>query len=160
MGTPTYTPLATITLGTTASTVTFSSIPATYRDLVLVINHLPTNSAGAQIQVNNDTTGSNYANVVMEGDGSTTVSYTGTGYMVTPAYGNSTTRQTVIASFMDYSATNKHKTVLTKGGNSAIGTGAAASRWANTAAINLIKIYHGTQQFTAGSTFSLYGIAA
>jgi hypothetical protein len=34
----TYTPIASITLGATATSVTFSSIPSTYTDLILVMN--------------------------------------------------------------------------------------------------------------------------
>jgi hypothetical protein len=36
MPTSTYTALANLTLGTAASSITFSNIPATYRDLILI----------------------------------------------------------------------------------------------------------------------------
>jgi hypothetical protein len=57
MPTPTYTPLATVTLGTTAASVTFSSIPATYRDLIFVLSGLG-GSANITLRYNGDS-GSN-----------------------------------------------------------------------------------------------------
>jgi hypothetical protein len=64
MPTPTYTPLATVTLASTASSVTFSSIPATYRDLVVVHNNFGTvnNDANSNFRFNGDS-GSNYSRV-------------------------------------------------------------------------------------------------
>ena len=52
----TYEPIATTTLGSAASSITFSSIPATYTDLRLVLVHTPSASTGnAQMQFNSDT---------------------------------------------------------------------------------------------------------
>src|SRR5512147_1973064 len=135
MPTPTYTPLANVTLSSSASSVTFSSIPATYRDLVLVVNHLPSGDGDLRVQFNGDTTGANYPGVAMVGNGSTTSSYTYTGYIAPVGFGTSTNRHNAIFQIMDYSATNKHKSVLTRGDNAANQTGATAGRWANTAAV-------------------------
>ena len=73
MPTPTYTPLANVTLASTTSTVTFSSIPATYRDLLVVAQCGVVGPAteNLQLSLNNDTTNANYAAVQMSGDGST-----------------------------------------------------------------------------------------
>jgi len=68
--TDTYRPLATITLGSTASSITFSSIPATYRDLIIVGNPL---GAEAAARFNGDS-GSNYNGVQMWGNGSNPLS--------------------------------------------------------------------------------------
>jgi len=65
--------LATTTLGSAASSITFGSIPATYRDLRIVVSVRSdsVNSPYAQcrLQFNADT-GSNYPTVEMTGDGS------------------------------------------------------------------------------------------
>ena len=53
MPTPTYTPLATVTLGTSAASVTFSSIPATYRDLILIFDGTGSGSTGKAAVLDN-----------------------------------------------------------------------------------------------------------
>ena len=159
MPTPTYTALANITLGSSASSVTFSSIPATYRDLVLVSTNSMTTSASLFVRFNNDT-GANYTTARMynSAGGATPVSDT-----YAPAeIGYNTTTNMGIANIMDYSATDKHKTYLTRWGN-ADGTNyvqAYAARWANTAAITTVNIAPSTGQIASGSTFALYGIAS
>jgi hypothetical protein len=165
MPTPTYTALANITLGSSASSVSFSSIPATYRDLVLVAVTTVTNSSGdLQVRINNDT-GSNYSTVQMGGQGSGSgfsATYTFAGILPSNNVGESTTIPTNFQlAFMDYSATNKHKTVLTRTNNAGLGTQAQANRWANTNAITSIQCAVRTAgQFSSGSTFALYGIAS
>ena len=65
-----YTALATTTLGSSASSVTFGSIPQGYRDLMLVISGTVTSSnITLAIRFNGDT-GSNYFSVNMRGNGS------------------------------------------------------------------------------------------
>ena len=161
MPTPTYTALANITLGSSASSVTFSSIPATYRDLVLVCEGIPTNvSDMIRLRFNGDT-GNNYNWVEAGGNGSATYSNTvantaqvNFGYLV------GTHRISMFGNIMDYSATDKHKTVLVR--QSATGEAVAmrANRWANTAAITSLNVSTTTNSFSAGFTFALYGIAS
>ncbi len=62
---------------------------------------------------------------------------------------------------MDYSATDKHKTVLTRYGSAATDIQATASRWESTAAVNSVTIFDVLgQTYQVGSTFSLYGVIA
>ena len=71
----TYTPIATTTLGSAASSYTFSSIPGTYTDLVLVVSGKystgTTGTTTVQIQVGNTSldTGANYSIVYLNGSG-------------------------------------------------------------------------------------------
>jgi hypothetical protein len=58
---------------------------------------------------------------------------------------------------MDYSATNKHKTVLARGGPGNELVRASATRWNNNNAINRITVVFAA--LNAGTTLSLYGIA-
>jgi hypothetical protein len=159
-----YIPLATVTLATTSSSVTFSNIPATYRDLILVSSVIHTGAGGHQMRVNGDT-GSNYPFVQMFGDGSAATSNSGTLSYFTPfTNSNPGTTSPVlgISQFLDYSATDKHKTMLLT--NSSEGTTASpmvtriAARWANTAAITTIVCFPVSTTIAAGSTFNLYGI--
>ena len=160
MGTPTYTALATVTLGSSASSVTFSSIPATYRDLVLVAAaKTGVGDDYTVIRVNSDS-GSNYSRVQMLGTGS--VFNSGAFSSETAflgSYFGGTDNCSNTYHFMDYSATDKHKTVLMRT-NIEGRTMASANRWASTSAITSIYLAANTGPFQTGSTFALYGIAS
>lgn len=162
MPTPTYTPLANITLGSSAASVTFSSISQAYRDLVLVSNILgATADANLFLRFNGDT-GTNYSFVQMYGSGSSTGTSAATLTQVVSGITASTTqRATATHSLIDYSATDKHKSLLNRSDSAQyVGTFAIATRWANTAAITSIQAFTSSDAFAAGSTFALYGIAA
>jgi hypothetical protein len=166
--TPTYTALATVTLGTAAASVTFSSIPATYRDLILVVSDLSATASNTLYARLNGDTGTNYSNVVALGDSTGVVSlssasnsnglFMGAGYQGLPTSGSSQS----ILQIMDYSATDKHKTGLSRygsAGKSEVDMG--ASRWANTAAVtSLVVRIAPSGSFNSGTSFSLYGVIA
>jgi hypothetical protein len=160
MPTPTYTPLATVTLGTAAASVTFSSIPATYRDLVLVLNCRVVSGDRFPRGIINADTGSNYARVAMQSDGLGAFSNTGTDAFLTLGNANTTFGYTSLTHFMDYSATDKHKTVICRSGVPGLQIRAIANRWANTAAITSIRVQLDGSSYDTGSTFSLYGIVS
>lgn len=155
------TPLANLTLASAQGTVTFSSIPSTYRDLVLILQPLTTGTLSGYVRFNGDS-GSNYTEVYMSGTGST--AYSGTAsltYLDFSFYASSTNTSPMVVKmdFMDYSATDKHKTVLTRANGAANGVDAMGQRWASTSAITSIAVV-GNASFQAGSTFALYGISA
>jgi hypothetical protein len=159
MPTPTYTALASRTLTSTATSVTFSSIPATYRDLILVIEGTySTGTGNASIRFNGDT-GSNYPYVFMLGGASGTSSGQATTTSLLTGGFNSATRNNVVFQIMDYSATDKHKSVLNRMNEGGLTTYAWGGRWANTSAITSITVI-GTNPYAIGSTFSLYGVIA
>jgi hypothetical protein len=60
---------------------------------------------------------------------------------------------------MDYSATDKHKTVIYRADANGVSTEANAARWADTAAITSLKVLYNTNMKT-GMTLSLYGVIA
>jgi hypothetical protein len=154
MPTPTYRPLANVTLGSSASSVTFSNIPATYRDLILVSSFNLTAGGNPTISFNGDT-GANYSRVYMLGTGSSAISGADTSRQFAQATSGLITSN--ITQIMDYSATDKHKTFLVRDNNTTDGTIAYAFRWANTAAITSINI---SASLAAGVTISLYGVIA
>ena len=153
--------LATTTLASSSATVTFSSISQSYRDLRLVITGSATANSDIQMRFNSDT-GANYSFVYMGGNGSTAISGSNTGQtgVVLDAYfWRTTDLSNLEVDIMDYTATDKHKTVLSRNNVTSAGTDAFANRWASTAAITSVQLVI-TNQFTAGSTFSLYGVSA
>jgi hypothetical protein len=157
----TYESIATNTLTATTTSVTFSSIPQTYTDLVIIYN----GTSAVQnfpIRFNSDT-GANYSYVRMFGDGSST--YSDRENSIT--YGSlgiiSSERTLVIGQIQNYSNTTTRKSLLSRSGYT--GTGYVSfycSLWRNTAAITSITLLGGTggQSFSVGSTFTLYGIKA
>jgi hypothetical protein len=162
MPTPTYRPLATVTLGSTAASVTFSSIPATYRDLIVVLNGTGVSSGvfGLLGRLNGDT-GSNYSTVRMFGTGSGSgTSDSSSGTTFTAGAVSDSTINTVIIQVMDYSATDKHKTILTRNSSSASSVNAHAARYASTSAITSITVLGDTTSLAVGYTASLYGVIA
>jgi hypothetical protein len=161
----TYEPIATHTLASTTSTYTFTSIPATYTDLVLVCNWKNTGGSGywGQIILNNDT-GNAYSNTILEGNGSTASSY---------RYSNRTDGIRIaglttgnffpsIVNLQNYSNTTTYKTVLARYSDASYAVQALVGLFRSTSAISSIKIQveDGFTNITAGSTFTLYGIKA
>jgi phage tail sheath gpL-like len=175
MPTSTYIPLSTITLGANAAAVTFSSISQAYRDLILVVNAGTTATSGAGgaglfAQFNGDT-GTNYSTRVASSNGTATpassVSNVNNVYLTYYVVMDENKKASVTANIMDYSATDKHKTVIHRldmgpNGSSTLiqDVSMMTNRWASTAAITSIKVYSQNGQLTANSTFSLYGIGA
>jgi hypothetical protein len=155
MPTPTYTPLATVTLGTAVSSVTFSSIPATYRDLIAVYNGTAATGGDLYMTLNADS--SNYSMVRMGA-----IPTVNSQAESTREIGFARTDSSmIVAQIMDYSATDKHKTTLSRtSGNGAV-LAAYASRYASTSAITSVGFtINGGHNFQTGSTFALYAIAS
>jgi hypothetical protein len=165
----TYEPLNTTTLTTATASVTFSSIPGTYTDLVLVIaslNNTATNTS-FQFQVGNGSidTGANYSLTELFGTGSAASSDRASNdtaaYLNGPGIGTSTNIPNLyITNLMNYSNTTTYKTFLGRGGNSEKNLVATVNLWRSTSAINTIKIFQSANNMAAGSTFTLYGIKA
>lgn len=157
----TYEPIAAVTISSTGSSVTFSSIPATYTDLILVSQARRgidgSGGDGLKSQFNGDTS-SNYSTTQL--------------YAISSAASARSTNSTLIglgiaadgrfvaniANIQNYSNTTTYKTILVRNndtGDQAIS--ANVSLWRSTAAINSIYIT-AASGFYAGSTFTLYGV--
>jgi hypothetical protein len=160
----TYTPIATTTLGSAVSSYTFSSIPSTYTDLVLIATG-GTVASGQAIyaQYNGDTT--NYSDSVLLGNGSSAISTRASvnGVRVIGRYlgTDGTLNANGILHIMNYANTTTYKTSLNRANNS-YGTSASVTLWrATPAAITSIALIgDGPSNLLAGTTFTLYGIAA
>lgn len=163
--TPTYILLNQVTLAANTSTISFSSIPSNYRDLRIVITGTLSTSVTPALRYNGDS-GNNYHYVTMGGTAGAGA-YSGAGANVSTAILGWYTqvvqgRFIAIGDIMDYSATDKHKTMIARGSDNGVGVDATASRWANTAAISTITVtgYDGAGVYAAGTTFYLYGLVA
>jgi len=154
-----------VTLSSAASSVTFSSIPATFTDLVLVINGGGSANINVSMQFNGDTA-SNYSITAVAGDGSSASSTRRTSQTAMRLDENSYTGTTLaasnlIVSIMNYANTTTFKTVLSRSNNAAVGTSAIVGLWRKTPeAINQVVINAIGGNWITGSTFNLYGIAA
>jgi hypothetical protein len=161
----TYEPIATTTLASAAASYTFSSIPATYTDLVLIAMPISASADNLTMQFNGDTT-TNYSDTILWGSGTTTGSLreTSTATPWLSYYANTTTVPTpTIISIMNYANTTTFKTSLIRANNAAGGVDAIVMLWRKTPeAINsiLIKQKSGVNNLSIGTTFTLYGIKA
>ena len=160
-----YDSIATTTLATATSSITFSSIPATYTHLQIrgFARH-NTTSDNTVIQLNGDT-GSNYSlhYLVGTGGGSFTAgaeasaARTYIDILTTSA----TSFSGSVTDILDYANTSKYKTMKTLAGIELNGSGSiwfATGLWMNTAAVTSIVVKPGTGNFSANTQFALYGI--
>ena len=156
----TYDKIATNTLGSAAASVTFSSIPLTYTDLVLVqVSQITTGAGTGTIQINGDIA-SNYSNTFLTGNGSTATSTRNSSTVIFSGDASATDLQTSIYSFQNYANTTTYKTVLIRSNVASGSLSAVVGMWRSTTALDAIKVGTNTSTFIAGSTFTLYGIKA
>ena len=176
-----YESIQTVTVSTATPSITFSSIPGTYKHLqirfIAQSDYIyPVDDA--YIRFNSDT-GSNYASHSLQGNGSaasagsatsTTSEQIAYGTVGTTS-GNQTTESwgAFVVDILDYSNTSKYKTTRTISGNDCNGTGNAglggrvgltSGLWQSTAAVTDIEIICalGARDFQQYSHFALYGI--
>jgi hypothetical protein len=157
----TYTQIASTTLGSASASVTFSSIPGTYTDLVLVIN--PTMAANADVTlIFNGNTANAYSSTYLTGNGTSATSSRFT-FMPKIYLDQVNTGTTIVqynVNIMNYANTTTYKTVLSRYSGTSKGAEATVGLWRGTDAITSMTITGDGQNFTTGSTFNLYGITA
>lgn len=160
----TYEPIATQTLGSAAATVTFSSIPSTYTDLVLVVSTQHTAASDLLFRVGNGSidTGTNYSNTFIYGAATTAASSRATSASsIGIGYTDSTSEFDIVKlNLQNYANTTTNKTILNRSGNASTLVYASVGLWRSTSAINTIQIFPSTGNLNTNSTFSLYGIKA
>jgi hypothetical protein len=159
MATNTYVALKQTTVDIATPSVTFTSIPQGYTDLVVVING--TSSAGSELQyrLNGDTT-SKYSFTQLYGDGSSAGSSRGSDRTIGRLGSTRTTGNVHIGHFQNYSNSTTNKTVLSRESTAGSIVQAFVGLWRQTAAITSIEFLAETGNFDSGITFNLYGIAA
>jgi hypothetical protein len=95
----------------------------------------------------------------MYGDGSTATSELATTTGIRISQTGASSNNYNVTQIMDYSATDKHKTVLDRWNRPSAFVFATAGRWADNTAVNTVRLVP-TGTFSVGSTFSLYGVIA
>lgn len=157
----TYEPLASTTLTSASSSITFSGIPSTYTDLKLVFIG---GSSGSSfyLRFNNDSA-TNYSRVEMNGSGSAVFGSGGdNSNLIGLSYTNiATTPQMYTVDIFSYTAAI-YKTVLTTGQQNNVTEGQVGRNvglWKSTSPITSVTLLHtGANTISAGGTMSLYGI--
>lgn len=172
----TYTPITTTTLTSVTNSVNLTSIPATYTDLILVVNVKaePNNYPILLMRFNSDS-GANYSRTYMIGEMGNATSGRNSAYnQMYPGPGSAAgiTDYPNLYSYgimhiMSYANTSVFKTVLSRDASprNLIGanqeTGLFVNLWRSTAAISTINITtNNGANYDVGSSFTLYGIKA
>jgi hypothetical protein len=147
--------------------VTFSSIPSTYTDLIILSFAANTaiNANGMGIRFNSDTA-TNYSKTYLYSDGTSAVSGRGsnqTNISISNLPISSTgVFAATITNIQNYSNATTYKTVISRGGGGNTGNLVIGyvGTWRSTSAISTIDLINDSGNFITGSTFNLYGITA
>ena len=157
----TYEKIATTTLSSTATDITFSSIPATYTDLKIVwVGKRTAGGQNLRIRFNSDT-GSNYSATWISGDGTdalsnrTTSATQGTGPRIISdqfsmglidifSYTASVNKTFLVTSAADYNGGGEVYNIV--------------NLWRSTSTISTIELSISASSMTIGTTATLYGI--
>lgn len=165
-----YDLLQTTVLTSSASSVTFSSIPSDYKHLqiraVIRGNDVNYGAAYLRIRTNGDTS-SSYAFHSLYGDGSSVTSngFSSQSYLMNFIYpedgATANMFSPIVLDVLDYASTNKNTTFKMFAGGQVSGNERSAlysGLWNNTSAVNSLLFYPAGGSFKTGSRFSLYGI--
>lgn len=170
-GNPYYVPPSFESIATSSPTsgtsITFSSIPSTYKHLQIRFTQITATPNGAQIRIQmNSDTGTNYARHKLQGNG-TAASATGTAsqnyiFFGSDGVGSDSTYPVVgILDINDYASSTKNKTIKAMAGIDKNGSGDItmySGVWLNTNAITSLTITSDGANFASGSTIALYGV--
>jgi hypothetical protein len=158
---------STVTVGVSgAATIDFTSIPATYTDLVIKLSsrsNTASSTTGVVMQFNGS--GASLSYRLLEGDGSTAASYNGTTGRIGATNAATATASTfgnLEAYIPNYAgSTNKSSSndSVQENNSSTAYADLSANLWSNTAAITSISLSLQAGSFAQYSTASLYGIS-
>ena len=155
------TAIASNTLGSNSASITFSSIPGTYDDLMVVcyIKSNGTDYESARLRFNSDT-GSNYSTTFLYGNGSSAGSYYNVNQSTIQSYASSPGVSNQVAHILNYANSSYKKTCLMRSAQDDNGSGYTSLEvglWNSTSAITSVTLVAQTT-FRSGSVFALYGI--
>lgn len=164
-----YESIATTVVGAGgSSTITFSSIPSTYKHLQ-IRSFAKWNSGSADFRAGlmrfNGDSGNNYSAHLLSGDGASpgaaAVANYSSAYWTGHYYGANGAYTADIIDILDYANTSKYKTSRSLAGYDANGAGRidyASGSWRSTSAITSVSIIISADTFAQYSHFALYGI--
>lgn len=158
--------IADVAVTSPVTSITFSSIPSGYTDLLLTASARDnTGNVGNFLNIDlNSSGGTGFTNRFLNANGSTASSNSAYGRLVIEYCGNSSTANAFGNGeiyFSNYTSSN-YKSYSCNSVSENNGTTAyvnmTAGLWSNTAAINAINLSANTGSITANSTFTLYGV--
>lgn len=163
----TYEKIQTTTLGSATSTISFTGVSSAYTDIILAfaLKSNSSNNPTLRLTFNGSSTGYSgrqmYGNGVAPGSNNNTnaafISIARSAGSPTP----SGETALLLLHVMDYTNTNKYKTIFAQYNSNSTGGELDVGLWQNTAAINQIDIVSPTSNdFAVGSVVTLYGIKA
>ena len=166
----TMTPIATnvLTSNLSSGEITFSSIPQTYTDLVVVAvgqGYTSSSYGNLQIRFNGDT-GSNYSSTEFKEFGGTASSSRRTSqtYLFATSFLDAGSASllvgTSIINIFNYANTTTYKTTISRGSVPGFKTELNVGLWRSTAAITSVTLTANDTPINAGASFTLYGIKA
>jgi hypothetical protein len=164
--TATYDSIATTTLGSTTTNITFSSIPGTYTDLRVVVVGVPTAGENPRIRYNSSTGPYAYVRATSTGSAFTSIYESGRNSLglANDAFTPSTTLPVFSAINIFSYAGNRRKAALISTSEDYNGSGIVEVRvgtWENTAAITSVNLFYlSGGSWNIGTTATLYGIKA
>jgi hypothetical protein len=162
----TYEKIATTTLGSAATTITFSSIASTYTDLIVVVQGTYSTSDDIISLTYNNDTGTNYSSATMYGNGTSAASYrTSSASSIQvgwyPHTGGAAVVSNMVLHIFNYSNSTTYKTNISRADTSNVqGAAARVGLWRSTAAINRIDLTMLAGNLQTGTTATIYGIKA
>jgi hypothetical protein len=169
---PSYESIATFTLGSSTSSIEFTSIPSTFKHLQVRMSVRGADNVDGSYNVAiqlNGITSSVYSYHGLEGDGSSAIAFSGAtqssifiGRCPSPFDHNATSNfNGMVLDILDYTDTNKYTTTRNLGGVDANGNGRLglySGSYQQTTAVSSLKIYLYGGNLATNSKAALYGI--
>ena len=162
-----YNSISTVTVSSPVSSISFTSIPATFTHLQIrgIASNTANINEGYRFRFNSDTAGNYSAHraigdgTSIAADGNANISYAGEASSTNSPVPQ--TFSTLVYDVLDYTNTNKYKTVRALSGKDTNGGGKMtilSGNWRDTAAITSITIFTIDANFAQYTQFALYGI--
>ena len=160
-------PIASVLVGSGGTgVIDFLDIPQNYKHLQIRCFYATTSGAGNPKLIFNSDVGVNYTFHQIVGNGSTASSSGGANQsFIYQPYGGFQSYSATIIDILDYTNTNKYKTVKSLGGNDNNNSGSYVALlelmsgvWMSNAPISSLRFTIDTVNFAQYSRFSLYGI--
>lgn len=168
-----YESIATVSLSGAQSTIDFTGISSTYKHLQLrgiLLNAVSGDNVAIRLGNGSIDTGSNYASHQLQGDGSSASAAASTSqtaaYLSGVCQASSSYPFAFVYDILDYSNTNKYKTIRGLSGQDGNGTGTPTSwrvqlisgLWQSTSAVTNVRVYLPAGNLGNYSQVALYGI--
>lgn len=167
MATTTWEPISTYTASSTQSTITFNSIPQTYKNLVLRGTVQVTNGGSSYLTVRfNNSSGTTYDSIQFYGAGGNTGvsggcynAMSSTSFEIVGNQFQSYIHFPIEIELNNYTVSNKYKTALLSARPGDNTSRYLVGQFRDTTAVSRIDIICSAASIATGSTFTLWGLA-